>query len=48
MTLSDGNVITVTGTSAADKHWIQVKATKDAALTAKDAGPCLRGGGLPV
>jgi len=38
ITLSDGNVITVTGTPIADKHWIQVKASKDAALSAKTQG----------
>ncbi len=35
LTLSDGNVITLTGTQAADKRWIEVKASKDAALMAK-------------
>jgi len=38
ITLSDGNVITVIGVPIADKHWIQVKASKDAALTAKTQG----------
>lgn len=38
VTLSDGNVITMTGTTSGDKHWIQVKASKDAALNAKAAG----------
>ena len=38
MTLSDGDVITVTGTPLADKRWIQVKATKDAALDSKTQG----------
>ena len=35
LTLSDGNVITLTGTPAADKRWIEVQASKDAALTTK-------------
>jgi hypothetical protein len=35
LTLSDGNVLTLTGTAAGDKRWIEVQATKDAALTAK-------------
>jgi hypothetical protein len=35
LTLSDGNVLTLTGTTAGDKRWIEVQATKDAALTAK-------------
>ena len=34
-TLSDGNVLTLTGTAAGDKRWIEMQATKDAALTAK-------------
>ena len=34
-TLADGNVITVTGAAADDKHWIEVQSTKDAALNAK-------------
>jgi hypothetical protein len=38
VTLTDGNVITVTGTAIADKHWVQVKSNKDAALTAKALG----------
>jgi Domain of unknown function (DUF4340) len=38
VTLADGNVLTVIGTTAADKHWIQVKASKDTALTAKAQG----------
>jgi len=38
VTLSDGNVITVTGAVVGDKHWIQLKASKDAALDAKTAG----------
>jgi hypothetical protein len=41
ITLSDGNVITVIGVPIADKHWIQVKASKDAALTAKAQGRAL-------
>jgi len=38
VTLSDGNVITLSGAAVGDKHWIQVKASKDAALDAKTAG----------
>lgn len=38
VTLSDGNVVTLTGVVVGDKHWIQVTSTKDAVLTAKAAG----------
>jgi hypothetical protein len=38
LTLTDGNVITLTGTSVGDKRWIEVKATKDAALDSKAQG----------
>jgi Domain of unknown function (DUF4340) len=38
VTLSDGTVITMTGTTIGDKHWVQVKSSKDAALNAKAAG----------
>jgi hypothetical protein len=38
ITLADGNVITVTGASVDDKRWIQLHASKDAALDAKTAG----------
>jgi hypothetical protein len=38
LTLFDGNVITLTGVAAGDKHWIQVRVAKDAALNAKVAG----------
>jgi hypothetical protein len=38
VTLSDGNVITLSGAVVGDKHWIQVKASKDAALDAMTAG----------
>jgi hypothetical protein len=38
VTLSDGNVITLTGAIIADKHWLKVQASKDAALTAKAEG----------
>jgi hypothetical protein len=38
VTLSDGNVITLSGAVVGDKHWIQVKASKDAALDARTAG----------
>jgi hypothetical protein len=38
LTTADGNVLTLTGVTIADKHWIQVQATKDADLNAKAAG----------
>jgi len=38
VTQADGNVITLTGTVSGDKRWIEVSATKDAALTAKGQG----------
>jgi len=38
LTLTDGNVITITGAVIGDKHWIGLKSTKNAALTAKAAG----------
>jgi hypothetical protein len=38
VTLTDGNVIGISGTVIADKHWIQVKSSKDAALSAKAQG----------
>ena len=38
VTLSDGGVITLTGTAVGDKHWIQVAAPKDASLSAKANG----------
>jgi hypothetical protein len=45
VTLFSGNVITITGaaatataTATGDKHWIQLQASKDAALSAKAAG----------
>ncbi len=38
LTLSDGNVVTFTGAAIGDKRWIQVAASKDAALSAKTAG----------
>jgi hypothetical protein len=34
-TLADGNVITLTGTGAGDKRWVEVQTTKDAALNTK-------------
>jgi uncharacterized protein DUF4340 len=37
-TLADGNVLTLTGVAAGDKHWIEVQATKDSALSAKTQG----------
>jgi hypothetical protein len=36
--MSDGNVITLTGAAVGDKHWIQLQASKDAALNALTAG----------
>ena len=38
VTLSDGNVITLTGAIIGDKHWIQLQTAKDAAFNAKAAG----------
>ena len=38
VTLSDGNVITVTGAASGEKHWVQLRSSKDAALDAKAAG----------
>jgi hypothetical protein len=38
VTLSDGGVLTFTGTVVGDKRWIQVTAPKDAALNAKANG----------
>ncbi len=38
VTLTDGNVLTLIGTVAADKHWLEVKSTQDAGLTAKTEG----------
>ena len=38
VTLSDGNVITLTGAAVGDKHWIQVQESKDAAVNAQTAG----------
>jgi hypothetical protein len=38
VTLSSGNVVTLTGTVIDDKHWVKVAATEDAALTAKASG----------
>jgi hypothetical protein len=34
-TLSDGNVLTLTGTAIGDKRWIEIQATKDPTLAAK-------------
>ena len=48
VTLVDGNVITITGTSGGDKHWIQVQSSKDAALNAKAQGPRIRNRRLPL
>lgn len=38
VTLSDGSVITLSGTAVGEKKWIQVTAPKDAALSAKTNG----------
>jgi hypothetical protein len=38
VTLTDGKVLTLLGTTVADKHWIQVTSNKDADLTAKAQG----------
>ena len=38
ITLTDGSVLTLTGTVVGDKHWIQVTSSKDTALSAKTAG----------
>jgi hypothetical protein len=38
VTLSDGNVITITGATIGAKHWVQFKSSKDAALNAQAAG----------
>ena len=38
LTLSNGNVITMTGATSGDKHWVSLQASKDAALNAMAAG----------
>lgn len=38
LTLSGGGGLTLTGTAAGDKHWIEIKSIKDEALNAKAAG----------
>jgi hypothetical protein len=38
LTLSNGNVITMTGAASGDKHWVSLQASKDAALNALAAG----------
>ncbi len=38
VTMFDGSVITITGTSSGNKHWIQLLASKDEALNAKALG----------
>jgi hypothetical protein len=38
VTLTDGNVLTLSGVAVADKHWIEVKSSKDSGLTAKTQG----------
>jgi hypothetical protein len=37
LTQADGNVITLTGATSGDKHWLEMQASKDAALNAKSA-----------
>ena len=38
LTLTDGEVITLSGIVAGPKHWVEVKSSKDAALTARAQG----------
>ncbi|MGA9026340.1 MAG: DUF4340 domain-containing protein [Steroidobacteraceae bacterium] len=38
LTLTDGDVITLRGAVSGDKHWLEVKTTKNAALDAKTQG----------
>jgi hypothetical protein len=38
LTLSNGNVITMTGATSGEKHWVTLQASKDAALNALAAG----------
>ncbi len=38
ITMSDGNVVTFTGTAIGNKRWIEVSATQDPALSARTAG----------
>jgi len=38
LTMSDGNVITLSGVAAGDKHWLSLQSSKDTALDAKTAG----------
>jgi hypothetical protein len=38
LTLSSGNVVTISGAVIGEKHWVKVSATQDAALTAKATG----------
>jgi len=38
VTLTDGDVLTLTGTVAGPKHWVQITSTKDSALNAKANG----------
>jgi Domain of unknown function (DUF4340) len=38
VTLTGGNVLTITGTTVGDKHWVSLQASKDAALSALTAG----------
>jgi hypothetical protein len=38
VTVSGGNVITITGSTIGDKHWVSLQASKDAALNTLTAG----------
>lgn len=38
LTLTDGDIITLTGVAAGSKHWVQIKSGKDAALTTRAGG----------
>jgi hypothetical protein len=38
VTLADGGILTLTGAAIADKHWVQVKSSKDSVLSAKAQG----------
>jgi len=38
VTLNGGNVVTISGTTVGDKHWVSLQASKDAALNTLAAG----------
>jgi hypothetical protein len=38
LTMSDGNVITMSGAAVGDKHWLSMQSSKDTTLNAKTAG----------